>query len=384
MSLSGQEKVNPTDTLKISGRIKNEKIFTLSDLDAYPKNNIEDLVITNPKGETKGTAKNIKGVLLKTVLEKIELQADKPKELNEFYFVFIASDGYKVVFSWNEIFNTETGNNLYIITEMDGKKIKEMDQRILLAATRDFITGRRYIKGLQNIIIEQTLESGVKKTKQKNKWLDASPKITGAMKNVMWKGQLYGTIDIDTIANKKHIYGLGPVEYLSGEIMLVDGKGFKSAVVSDSTMLVTETFAVKAPFFAYANIENWTETAIPDSISTIPQLESFLDLTTKNYPRPFFFKLNAAVDNAVIHVVNLPKGTKVASPDDAHKGQRTFNIKNRTVQLFGFFSTEHQAVFTHHNTYVHIHLITDDKQKMGHLDSLKIKKGTAKLFLPAQ
>jgi len=211
-----------------------------------------------------------------------------------------------------------------------------------------------------------------------------TPAIVGAMKNVMWKGELGGIINFDTITNKQHLYGLGPVEYLTGEIMIIDGKGYKSVVVNDTAMQVTETFAVKAPFFGYANIESWTETQLPDSITTIQQLENYLDKTTKGFPRPFFFKVSAIIDDATIHIVNLPKGTKVSSPDQAHQGQKNFTIKNKEVELLGFFSTEHKAIFTHHDTNVHIHLITSDKQKMGHLEEIKIKKGTAKIYLPKQ
>jgi acetolactate decarboxylase len=208
--------------------------------------------------------------------------------------------------------------------------------------------------------------------------------IVGAMKNVMHKGELFATIDLDTIKNKTHLYGLGPLEYLQGEILIVDGKGYKSIVENDTSMKVTKTMEMKAPFFGYSNIDSWTETEFPDNISNVKQLEKFLDQTTKNYPRPFLFKLTATVDSATIHIVNLAKGTKVSSPEEAHKGQKSFYIKNKNVEMLGFFSTEHQAIFTHHDTYVHIHLITDDKQKMGHLEELMIKKGTAKLYLPTQ
>lgn len=208
--------------------------------------------------------------------------------------------------------------------------------------------------------------------------------IIGAMKNVMHKGELFAIIDIDTIKNKTHLYGLGPLEYLQGEIMIVDGKGYKSIVANDTTMQVTETMKMKAPFFGYANIDSWIEAEFPDSISNVKQLETFLDLTTKNYPRPFFFKLTASIDSATIHIVNLPSGSKVSSPEEAHKGQKNFDLINTAVEMIGFFSTEHQTIFTHHDTYVHIHLITDDKQKMGHLEELSFKKGTAKLYLPTQ
>lgn len=206
--------------------------------------------------------------------------------------------------------------------------------------------------------------------------------IIGEMKNVMWKGQLYGNINLDTIANKEHLYGLGPVEYLSGELVIFDGKAYKSTVLSPTTMQVEETYNTKAPFFGYANIDKWKEQILPDSIQTISQLEIYLDKTTKSAKRPFLFKLNGIIETAKIHVVNLPKGTKVSSPDDAHKGQTNFELENQEADILGFFSTEHKAIFTHHDTFLHMHLLTNDKTKMGHLDELKLKSGTVKLYLP--
>lgn len=209
-------------------------------------------------------------------------------------------------------------------------------------------------------------------------------KIVGAMKNVMWKGQLYGNIHLDTIANKKHLYGIGPVEYLSGELMIFDGKSYKSTVLSSTTMKVEETFDVKAPFFGYVNIEKWHEIPLPDSIQTIPELENYLDKITKTAKRPFMFKLSGVVETANIHVVNLPKGAKVSSPDEAHEGQVDFTITQQASDIIGFFSTEHKAIFTHHDTFLHMHLLTADKTKMGHLDEMILQKGTVTLYLPAE
>ena len=209
-------------------------------------------------------------------------------------------------------------------------------------------------------------------------------KIIGQMKNVMWKGELYGNINLDTIANKTNLYGLGPVEYLSGEILIIDGKSYKSTVVSDSTMKVEETYKIKAPFFGYANISKWTEQILPDSIPSIQQLEQYLDKISKTLPRPFLFKLFGTVDQATIHIVNLPKGAKVSSPDEAHNGQINYELNNEQSEIIGFFSTKHKAIFTHHDTFLHMHLITIDRKKMGHLDEVLFKKGTMKLYLPAE
>jgi acetolactate decarboxylase len=209
-------------------------------------------------------------------------------------------------------------------------------------------------------------------------------KIVGEMKNVMWKGQLYGNIKLDTIYNKTNLYGLGPVEYLSGEILIIDGKAYKSTVVSDTTMKVEETYDIKAPFFGYANISRWTQQTLPDSIHTMQQLEQYLDKVTKSSPRPFMFKLSGTVEQATIHIVNLPKGSKVSSPNEAHNGQKNYELINEPSEIIGFFSTNHKAVFTHHDTYLHMHIMTTNLQKMGHLDEVLFKKGTMKLYLPTE
>jgi acetolactate decarboxylase len=51
-------------------------------------------------------------------------------------------------------------------------------------------------------------------------------------------------------------------------------------------------------------------------------------------------------------------------------------------EIIGFFSTRHQGVFTHKNTFLHMHLITADYQKMGHLDVVVFKKGGVRLYMP--
>ena len=205
--------------------------------------------------------------------------------------------------------------------------------------------------------------------------------ITGEMRNVMWKGKLEGNIYLDTISNKSNVVGLGPLEYLGGEIIVIDGKSYKSIVISDSRMEVVETFNIKAPFFAYANISNWSEELLDVDIQTMQQFESFLDNKLSGSSQPFMFKLAGFVKEATIHVVNLPVGAKVSSPNDAHKGQVKYQMENQEAEIVGFFSKEHKGIFTHHDTYLHLHLMTKDKQMMGHLDELSIEKGKMRLFL---
>lgn len=205
-------------------------------------------------------------------------------------------------------------------------------------------------------------------------------RVSGAMKNVMWKGQLYGTIALDTIPNKNHLYGLGPCENLAGEIMVVDGKSYRSKVVSGTEMEVTETFAVKAPFFVYANVTSWQPHDLPKTVTDQVSLEKYLQTLASNREQPFVFKLVGSIVKANIHIVNLPEGKTVASPDDAHTGQVNYGLGSEDVTIVGFYSTEHQAIFTHHDTFIHMHLITAEHLKMGHVEQVQFA-GNMKLYL---
>ena len=86
---------------------------------------------------------------------KIKIRVEKPRELSEYYLIFRAADGYAVVFSWNEIFNTEIGKSLYIVTAADGKNLTGSSDRILMISTKDFNTGRRHVKNLYSIEVKR-------------------------------------------------------------------------------------------------------------------------------------------------------------------------------------------------------------------------------------
>lgn len=234
--------------------------------------------------------------------------------------------------------------------------------------------------GLTVLILISCNSSG-KKPETSNE-SNTAVQVVGAMKNVMWKGELAGIINLDTINTKTGLYGLGPVEYLTGELLLIDEKSYVSTVLTDSTMVVKQTYHVKAPFLVYTNQIDWDIENLPSNIKTIKELEKFIDKKTLDFKRPFVFRLKGQIDNAEIHIQNLPKGTKVSSPEEAHQGQTNYLLKANEVEIIGFFSTEHQGIFTHHDSNVHMHLITTDRTKMGHLDKVLFGSGTIKLYLP--
>lgn len=205
--------------------------------------------------------------------------------------------------------------------------------------------------------------------------------IVGALRDVMWNGQLQGQVYIDTIPDQDHLYGMGPLEYLAGEITIIEGKTYQSKAVSQNEMWVEETTNIRAPFLGYSRIPRWKELTLPDSVRTIEMLEQYLLNLVGESAYPFMFKLAGIIEQAGIHIMNLPEGSAVSSPKDAHDTMVHYEINNENCDIVGFFSVSHQTIFTHHDSFVHMHLITADRTKMGHLDEI-LFGSDMKLYLP--
>src|SRR6185295_9032320 len=126
LALSAQKNIETTDRISLEGKVKTKLSFSLKDLEAFPAKHIDSIVVYNHLLEPRKTILNIKGVLLKDLIDKAGIDNDNAKLLSEFYITCIASDNYKVVYSWNEIFNTPNGESTIIITEADGKKAEHL------------------------------------------------------------------------------------------------------------------------------------------------------------------------------------------------------------------------------------------------------------------
>lgn len=211
--------------------------------------------------------------------------------------------------------------------------------------------------------------------------MNAQVQYSGAMKNVMKKGELFGTIHLDTIVNKNNLYGIGPVEYLKGELTIIDGRSFVSYVTDDNRIKVEETYDIKAPFFVYANNDSWQTFKLPSHVNTMKALESYIDSLTLNTQRPFVFLLKGTFEMVDFHIQNLPDGTVVKSHEDAHQNQGKYVRYNVNGDIVGFFSTEHKGIFTHHDTYMHMHFINEAKDEMGHIDDITFDPTQEKFLL---
>lgn len=152
---SGQLKIEASRKFVVMGEVEKHVVFDIAAIKKYPAISLGDVVIKNHRGQDKKTAKNVKGVLLKTLLDRVSVTVSKPKYYSELVVVLTATDGYKNVYSWNELVNTDVGNHVYVVTEKDGENIEIMDESIVVISTSDINPGSRYLRGLSKLEIKR-------------------------------------------------------------------------------------------------------------------------------------------------------------------------------------------------------------------------------------
>ncbi|MBB2148044.1 molybdopterin-binding protein [Pedobacter gandavensis] len=136
----------------VDGQVKKTLTISLDAIQQHKMISLDSLTIYNHLMQRKSSVKNIKAALLKDVLAGVEITAGHPKELSEYYLVCTATDNYKVVLSWNEVFNSKN-DSVLILSSFDVDPTKKENGNIAMIVTTDQATGRRFVKGLSKISI---------------------------------------------------------------------------------------------------------------------------------------------------------------------------------------------------------------------------------------
>ena len=138
-------------TLRVTGIVKQPLVLCMKELCGMDTEEVKDLPIICGSGTPKGRIASCRGVLLENVIRMAEVLKEEDNDTKKMFIVASAGDGYKVVFSWQEIFNTAVGGGVMILIERDGKSLCGRHGRPELISVQDYFTGARYVKGLENI-----------------------------------------------------------------------------------------------------------------------------------------------------------------------------------------------------------------------------------------
>ncbi len=205
----------------------------------------------------------------------------------------------------------------------------------------------------------------------------------GALRDFMHRNDLSAKVDLDTLRSRNNLFALGALEALRGEVLIWNGQPLVS-FVRDSQLIVDRSFDHRAALLVWAQVSHWEGFNVPESIREQADLEAFIAEQAKQQgldaESAFPLRLRGRARRLQWHVIDWP------ADDDrhTHEKHRTSGpngvLTDAEVEVLGFYSTAHTAIFTHHDTHAHFHFFNADTTLAGHVDALE--PGEMVLFLP--
>lgn len=206
--------------------------------------------------------------------------------------------------------------------------------------------------------------------------------VQGAMKDM---GDTYDLkMDLDTLTERSHLYGMGPYDRMKGEITIVDGIPHYASAFVEGEYHIGQSWGLQSPFFVYANVPEWEMFEMKGPINSVAELQTKVATLAKDrgydLGLPFAFRITGTFEGLTAHIVT-PRSPDVEGYREGVKSQK-FSFDHIGGEIVGFYSENHQGIFTGTNSFVHVHFLKDDKTFMGHLDAIGSGMGTFQLYLP--
>lgn len=201
--------------------------------------------------------------------------------------------------------------------------------------------------------------------------------VHGRLMDIMHQGQIGTVVNTEIYSNTAHVYGLGAVSELDGEILIWDSKTYVSQE-RNGQVIITEPTTVNATLLVTTEVDSWDTIKIPKNIQTPADLDQFIQETLQNSSHPLEgplpFQVRGTFNTVDWHVIHWPEG----DTEHTHEKHVTSGAHGSSERIkgsiLGFYSQNHTGVFTHHTTNLHMHFIDNQQTLIGHVDDLRMGK----------
>lgn len=214
---------------------------------------------------------------------------------------------------------------------------------------------------------------------------DYTLRFVGSQREAIMTGRREARLDLRTLRGVPHLCGLGPMEGLTGEVTILDGRPSLARVGPDGALHVEEAFDVGVPFFVWAEVAGWRTMPVPEAVRSYAELELFVGEAGRaaGLTQAFPFTVAGVPAQVAFHVVNAKPGTALPANMAAHAAEQVnYTLAGRQATLVGFWSAEHAGVFTPMDSRMHVHFQSAANDVSGHVDGLDLGSGGMTLGLP--
>jgi acetolactate decarboxylase len=203
----------------------------------------------------------------------------------------------------------------------------------------------------------------------------------GTLMNMMRENDLSSKISLSELKAIPHLYAVGQFENLKGEIQIFDGKPFNS-IAKNKNVAIETTFDKNATILVWASVPKWKTIELDMTMTATDEIEDYIETMAGrngvNIYQPFPFMLEGTVNSLDWHVIDWDANDNVHSYEKHIKSGPNGTLNNSEVIMLGFFSSEHQGIFSHHSSRMHLHFKTKDGKLAGFVDKFDLNE---KMFL---
>ncbi|WP_332914378.1 acetolactate decarboxylase [Algoriphagus boritolerans] len=189
---------------------------------------------------------------------------------------------------------------------------------------------------------------------------------------------------MDTISIRKFLYGIGAVEDLQGEVLIVNGKPIVSELDKNRNPVWTETWDRKLIFLVSAPVQNWKKIKIDRPVANRKEFEAIVfEYAQKeglDVENGFPFRVKLIVKEIQAHIAYLrPETAQNFSPHGKKADDFPIDLENEPVRIIGFAGKTAGGRFAmpampgREASSLHMHFISLDFSRSGHVEDLKIE-----------
>jgi hypothetical protein len=207
----------------------------------------------------------------------------------------------------------------------------------------------------------------------------------GEQREIFKTGRASAELSLTELSGMPNLYALGPVEGLDGEVTIFNSQPHVSKLRGGGDAYVVDrTFNHGAIFLVWAQMRDWDDIRVPESVSSYGELEVFVKETAGekgiDTDAPFPFLMTGTPRELVWHInVDRTDGQPITR-ELFRKSKQQYTLHRERVDIFGVHSEKHGGIFMSQDLRIHIHFVSRDSEATGHIDA--ISPGSLTLRLP--
>jgi len=198
------------------------------------------------------------------------------------------------------------------------------------------------------------------------------------MQAALRDGQTQGRVSLSHAITRPHAYGVGALEGLTGEVVILDSQCWVAQPDDRGAVGVArEPGELRATLLAVAYVPAWSVAPIPRDVGPYALDDCVRDLAVQHGldpSRPFPFVIEGEFTALHAHVINGECPTRGNAGGD-HRPYR-LDRESASGTLVGIYAENSAGNLTHHDSRAHVHIImSGDSPVAAHVEQAGLKAG---------